>query len=72
MKILIETGQKVPDFLESYKPADEVVKFDDDTDDEADDGDDNANTNNPDAGTGWGGIPMESSNDDAPVSTGWE
>ncbi|KAF4247074.1 hypothetical protein CNMCM8980_007883 [Aspergillus fumigatiaffinis] len=72
VKILIETGQKVPDFLESYKPADEVVKFDDDTDDEAVDGDDNANTNNDDAGTGWGGIPMESSNDDAPVSTGWE
>ncbi|KAF7156458.1 hypothetical protein CNMCM5623_010128 [Aspergillus felis] len=72
VKILIESGQKVPDFLESYKPADELVKFDDDTDDEAADGDDNANTNNDDAGTGWGGIPMESSNDDAPVSTGWE
>ncbi|RHZ44385.1 DEAD/DEAH box helicase [Aspergillus thermomutatus] len=72
VKILIESGQKVPDFLESYKPADDVVKFDDDTDDEAADGDDNANTNNDDAGTGWGGIPMESPNDDAPVSTGWE
>jgi ATP-dependent RNA helicase DDX3X len=71
VKILIETGQKVPDFLESYKPADEVVKFDDDTDDEAADGED---TNNENGGTGWGGIPMESSNDDAeaPVSTGWE
>ncbi|GIC86657.1 DEAD/DEAH box helicase [Aspergillus udagawae] len=72
VKILIESGQKVPDFLESYKPADEVVKFDDDTDDEAADGDDNADANNDDAGTGWGGIPMESSNNDAPVSTGWE
>ncbi|GIK01169.1 hypothetical protein Aspvir_005201 [Aspergillus viridinutans] len=72
VKILIESGQKVPDFLESYKPADAVVKFDDDTDDEAADGDDNGNTNNDDAGAGWGDIPMESSNDDAPVSTGWE
>lgn len=72
MKILIETGQKVPDFLESYKPADEVVKFDDDTDDEAADGDDNVITNNDDAGTVWSGIPMESSSDDAPVSTDWE
>ncbi|GFF31502.1 ATP-dependent RNA helicase ded1 [Aspergillus udagawae] len=72
VKILIESGQKVPDFLESYKPADEVVKFDDDTDDEAADGDDNADANNDDAGTGWGGIPMEFSNNDAPVSTGWE
>ncbi|KAH1499833.1 hypothetical protein LV164_002639 [Aspergillus fumigatus] len=72
VKILIETGQKVPDFLESYKPADEVVKFDDDTDDEAADGDDNVITNNDDAGTVWSGIPMESSSDDAPVSTDWE
>ncbi|KAF4286879.1 hypothetical protein KXX16_005967 [Aspergillus fumigatus] len=72
VKILIETGQKVPDFLESYKPADDVVKFDDDTDDEAADGDDNVITNNDDAGTVWSGIPMESSSDDAPVSTDWE
>ena len=37
-KLLIETRQVVPDFLESYKPENEQeLKFDDDTDDEGDD-----------------------------------
>lgn len=37
-KLLIETRQVVPDFLESYKPEnEEQLKFDDDTDDEGDD-----------------------------------
>ena len=36
-KLLIETHQVVPDFLESYKPENEELKFDDDTDDEGDD-----------------------------------
>ena len=37
-KLLIETHQVVPDFLESYKPQnEEELKFDDDTDDEGDD-----------------------------------
>ena len=36
-KLLIETRQVVPDFLESYKPEnEEEIKFDDDTDDEGD------------------------------------
>lgn len=47
-KLLVETKQVVPDFLESYKPEnDEELKFDDDTDEEGDD---------PAAGGGaWGG-----------------
>ena len=45
-KLLIETRQIVPDFLESYKPEnEEEIKFDDDTDDE---GDETAE------GDGWG------------------
>ena len=36
-KLLVETHQNVPDFLESYKPEnEEELKFDDDTDDEGD------------------------------------
>ena len=37
-KLLVETRQEIPDFLESYKPENEgELKFDDDTDDEGDD-----------------------------------
>lgn len=37
-KLLIETHQVVPDFLEGYKPENEKeLNFDDDTDDEGDD-----------------------------------
>lgn len=37
-KLLVETKQIVPDFLESYKPEnDEELKFDDDTDEEGED-----------------------------------
>lgn len=46
-KLLIETRQPVPEFLESYKPEnEEELKFDDDTDDEAEDGA---------GGDAWGG-----------------
>ncbi|EAW09311.1 DEAD/DEAH box helicase [Aspergillus clavatus NRRL 1] len=70
VKILIESAQKIPDFLESYKPADDVVKFDDDTDDE---GAENETVNdNNDTGTVWAGIPMESSDEPAPAGDGWE
>jgi ATP-dependent RNA helicase DDX3X len=34
VKILIECKQPVPDFLESVKPADGTLVFNDDTDDE--------------------------------------
>lgn len=47
-KLLVETKQTVPDFLESYKPGnDEELKFDDDTDEE---GEDTAG-----GGGAWGG-----------------
>ena len=40
VKLLIETNQEVPDFLEEYKPAEgEALQFDDDTDEEGE-GDD--------------------------------
>lgn len=54
----MESKQRVPDFLESYKPMEEAVQFNDDTDDEAENGDDSNN------GCGaWGGITMDDSND---------
>lgn len=53
-KLLIETRQIVPDFLESYKPEnEEELKFDDDTDDE---GDDTA------GGDAWGGATQTNGN----------
>ncbi|PYH84840.1 putative DEAD/DEAH box RNA helicase [Aspergillus uvarum CBS 121591] len=55
VNILIESGQKVPDFLESYKPVDNRIDFQDDTDDE-NNGDGNAGD---DAGAAWGGIQMD-------------
>lgn len=36
VKILVESQQRVPDFLEAYKPLDETVNFDDDTENEDD------------------------------------
>ena len=46
-KLLVETHQKVPEFLESYKPENEEdLKFDDDTDEEGD---------NVAGGDAWGG-----------------
>lgn len=60
VKILLESGQNVPDFLATYKPETEKLEFNDDTDEE---GEGNAETS-----TGnWGGIPMgESTEADAP------
>ncbi|PYH47814.1 DEAD/DEAH box helicase [Aspergillus saccharolyticus JOP 1030-1] len=54
VNVLLESGQKIPDFLESYKPADDRIDFQDDTDDE-DNGDGNAGD---DAGNGWHGFDM--------------
>ncbi|KAI9037081.1 DEAD/DEAH box helicase [Aspergillus affinis] len=71
VKILIESKQRVPDFLDSYRPSDEMITFDDDTDDEADDGANN--DGGADTGAAWGGIPMDSSEDAAPAPVaGWE
>ena len=47
VKVLIESKQIVPDFLEQYKPEGEELDFDDDTGSESSDAD-------ADAGTGWG------------------
>ena len=59
-KLLLETKQNVPDFLDSYKPEDvDDLKFDDDTDEE-DDG--------TGAGAGddaWGAAPAADKGDDA-------
>lgn len=49
VKILVESKQRVPDFLESYKPIEETVTFDDDTDNE-DEGEDAGAT----GGSAWG------------------
>lgn len=74
-KLLIETHQEVPDFLESYKPEnEEELKFDDDTDDEGEDaaGGDawggaaqtNGATNGDASGGTWGsGAPAADTND---------
>ncbi|KAL4873589.1 hypothetical protein BDV12DRAFT_160318 [Aspergillus spectabilis] len=67
VKILIESKQKVPDFLEQYKPEGEVVNFHDDTDDE------NEEENGATTDGAWGGVQMDSTEDSAPAeSSGWE
>ena len=38
VKILMECGQPIPDFLESFKPADEKLDFDDDSGAEEEEG----------------------------------
>ena len=53
----MESKQHVPDFLEAYKPMEEAVTFDDDTDDEADKGDDSTN------GGAWEDVQMDDSNE---------
>ena len=64
-KLLTETNQVVPDFLESYKPEnEEKITFDDDTDDEGDDAAEggawggaaktNGETNGDASGGAWG------------------
>ncbi|GLB13686.1 hypothetical protein AtubIFM61612_001098 [Aspergillus tubingensis] len=71
VKLLIENKQTVPDFLESYRPSDDVVKFDDDTDDEKSGGEDDGG--NTDAWGGGGGIPMESDDaEEAEDNSKWE
>jgi len=53
-KILVETGNAVPDFLEQFKPAvDEPIDFDDDSGDEENDAL-VADQTNGDAGDAWG------------------
>lgn len=47
VKVLMECGQNVPDFLEGFKPSDELLVFDDDTDHEEE------QTANVEAGALW-------------------
>ncbi|RAQ52197.1 DEAD/DEAH box RNA helicase [Aspergillus flavus] len=65
VRLLLETNQKIPDFLESYKPADGEKMFHDDTDDEDGEGDGD-NTNEGAGSSTWGGIPMGET-EDAPA-----
>lgn len=52
VRLLLETKQEIPEFLESYKPEDtENLQFDDDTDDEGEAGGDAGGTG---GGEGWG------------------
>ena len=54
VRILLETKQEVPDFLESYKPEDtENLEFNDDTDDEGETGSN--------GGDAWGGAAAPAS-----------
>ncbi|KAA8645800.1 hypothetical protein EYZ11_011205 [Aspergillus tanneri] len=69
VNILIESKQKIPDFLDSYKPYNNEVNFDDDTDDEANENHDEGNI---DTGNSWGGISMDSSNDALDATADWE
>ncbi|KAL4781795.1 P-loop containing nucleoside triphosphate hydrolase protein [Aspergillus varians] len=71
VKILVESKQKVPDFLVDHMPDGEVVNFHDDTDDE--ENDENGTTEDNGNASGWGGIPMGSTEDEVPVaSSDWE
>lgn len=57
VKILVESGQAVPDFLQGFKPDTDVLTFDDDTDNEDDTQQNNngGDTNNSYAGgDAWG------------------
>ncbi|RAL05149.1 DEAD/DEAH box helicase [Aspergillus ibericus CBS 121593] len=66
VKLLLETNQKIPDFLDSYIPADRVVKFEDDTDEENEEKDNDGD----DADDAWGGA---SESEDAPAADSkWE
>ncbi|KKK21860.1 DEAD-box protein, partial [Aspergillus ochraceoroseus] len=69
VQILIESKQKIPDFLETYKPEGGVVNFHDDTDDE-DNGDTIVVQDDTAANTGgWGGIPAASTDVAPPAAS---
>ncbi|KAL6713458.1 hypothetical protein ACLMJK_008923 [Lecanora helva] len=62
-KLLLETRQEVPEFLENYKPAEgEQLQFDDDTDEEGEEAG---------AGGGWGG-GGETNGADAAMGDAWD
>lgn len=64
---MIESKQRIPDFLEAYKPIEESVTFDDDTDNENENDDVSANG----GGGAWGGIQMGATEDNEPPSANW-
>lgn len=74
VKILMETKQEIPDFLESFKPEDTTkIDFDDDTDDEGEEnGTDGGAANsatNESSGDAWGATA--SSKAEAPSADAW-
>lgn len=64
VKLLIECGQPVPDFLEGDRPPNDELVFNDDTDDEGDNNDGGWGS-----GGGWGAAPDTSAA--APANDGW-
>ncbi len=63
VRLLLETKQEIPEFLESYKPEDtENLQFEDDTDDEDETSADAGGTKDGDA---WGSTTAAASGDDA-------
>ena len=57
VRILLETDQEIPDFLQTYKPEDtENLQFDDDTDNEGEEANAAASGDNPPAAAGSGGM----------------
>jgi len=65
VKVLIETKQQVPDFLENRVPADNAVHWDDDSGDE----NDTAATTGGADGFAWGGATDGGSTWGAPVNS---
>lgn len=76
VKLLMETKQEVPDFLDGFKPEDASnINFDDDTDNEGEEGAgaDGGGANgaaNSSSGDGWGAAPA-SSKADASSADAW-
>lgn len=65
VKILLETNQEIPDFLENYKPEDTTnLDFDDDTDNEGEEGNEAEPTNGE-------AINGEATNGEATNGDGW-
>ena len=74
VKILMETNQEVPDFLENFKPEDTTnIDFDDDTDNEGEetetDGGASKGAADESSGDAWGATA--SSKADAPSADAW-
>lgn len=69
VRILMETKQNLPSFLESFKPEDEAnLNFDDDSAEEAEGEDDNAVAEN--SGDAWGS--PAAANPAAPAAAAWD